>query len=406
MTASSAFDVRRRQALRRNLLRWYDHEHRPLPWRERPTLYGTWIAEIMLQQTTVQSARHYWERFLVRFDTVTELAAASEAEVLAMWSGLGYYQRARRLHAAARRIVTEHHGRLPCSRDEWLALPGVGRYTAGAIASIALGQPVPAVDANARRVILRWCCSSSAEAAAMSGNRLEAEAGRLVATGRPGDWNQAVMELGALVCTPAVPGCDRCPVSRWCRAAGAGRPESIPPPARPQRATRVVLSMLVLRRGDRVLIVPPGSPTLAALARHARPLRKNLGDLLPGLWGLPSTPWYAPPAVRFGRKNGHLQTERSALAAWRAWLGRRGMLSRTETSLLGTTSHTITSYRMQIWVVGASLTGTGFRKPAGARWYAFHSQNPWPLSALVRKALDRAGSMLAGAGGTVAAASN
>ena len=141
--------------LQRDLLRWYDNMRRPLPWREQPDLFGTWISEIMLQQTTVKAVIPYWHRFLARFPDVAALATASEEEILREWSGLGYYRRARLLHRAARLVMKERDGQLPRSRDEWLQLPGVGAYTAGAIASIALGEKVPAVDANVRRSVAR-----------------------------------------------------------------------------------------------------------------------------------------------------------------------------------------------------------------------------------------------------------
>ena len=162
---SSELDSTFVTAMRRDLLAWYDAEARRLPWRERPSLYGTWISEIMLQQTTVATVIPYWERFMARLPDVGALAAADESEVLTLWSGLGYYRRARSLHQAARQIAADHAGRLPTDAVGWRALPGVGDYTAGAVASIGAGERVPAVDANARRVLTRWLCDSEAAAA-------------------------------------------------------------------------------------------------------------------------------------------------------------------------------------------------------------------------------------------------
>ena len=153
-TADQRLDERQRR-----LLVWYDAVARDLPWRRETTLYGTWIAEIMLQQTTVRAVAPRWSTFLERFPDVSTLAAAAESEVLAAWSGLGYYRRARLLHRAARELRDRHGGRLPTSHDQWRALPGVGEYTAGAIGSIGLGLPVAAIDANVRRVLTRWHCA-------------------------------------------------------------------------------------------------------------------------------------------------------------------------------------------------------------------------------------------------------
>ncbi len=163
--------------LRRSVLAWYDARRRDLPWRRDPTLYGIWISEMMLQQTTVAAVVPYWQRFVARFPDVAVLAAATEPEVLEHWSGLGYYRRAQHLHAAARAVVANHGGRLPLSVEGWRALPGVGPYAAGAIASIGLGLPVPAVDANVRRVITRWVAADAVAGEAMPA-RARGENGR------------------------------------------------------------------------------------------------------------------------------------------------------------------------------------------------------------------------------------
>jgi A/G-specific adenine glycosylase len=200
---------------RRSLLAWYSHHARPLPWRESRDPYRVWLSEIMLQQTRVAAVIGHYEEFLRRFPMVEKLAAAREASVLAAWSGLGYYRRARMLHAAAKVVVREHGGKFPATAEELRALPGIGRYTAAAIASIAFGEPVAVVDGNVERVLQR-----------LSGRRLAGEelwqaAEDLLDRKRPGDFNQAMMELGATVCTPRTPACLLCPVVELCATRGA-----------------------------------------------------------------------------------------------------------------------------------------------------------------------------------------
>src|SRR2546430_628291 len=199
---------------RSRLLDWYDRKRRDLPWRENRDPYRIWLSEIMLQQTRVAAVTEHYGKFLMRFPTVEKLAAARESSVLAAWSGLGYYRRARMLHAAAKVIVREHGGEFPSTAAALRELPGVGRYTAAAIASIAFGESVAVVDGNVERVLQR-----------MSGERLPGEslwevASDLLDQKRPGDFNQAMMELGATVCTPRAPACLTCPVVEMCATRG------------------------------------------------------------------------------------------------------------------------------------------------------------------------------------------
>jgi A/G-specific adenine glycosylase len=200
--------------LRPRLLAWYDSHRRDLPWRANRDPYRVWLSEIMLQQTRVAAVIGHYHEFLQRFPTVEKLAAAREASVLAAWSGLGYYRRARMMHAAAKVIVREHNGRFPQSAQALQSLPGIGRYTAAAIASIAFGEPVAVVDGNVERVLQR-----------VTGRRLAKEdmwaaASDLLDKNRPGDFNQAIMELGAVVCTPRAPACLTCPVTQLCAIRG------------------------------------------------------------------------------------------------------------------------------------------------------------------------------------------
>ena len=199
---------------RERLLAWYDQNRRDLPWRRDHDPYRVWLSEIMLQQTRVVAIIEHYQKFLERFPTVKKLAAARESSVLAAWSGLGYYRRARMLHAAAKLVVKDHSGKFPKTAKELLEIPGIGRYTAAAIASIAFGESTAVVDGNVERVLER-----------LEGKRLEREevwqhAQRWLSPERPGDFNQAVMELGATVCIPRQPKCMFCPVAEFCATRG------------------------------------------------------------------------------------------------------------------------------------------------------------------------------------------
>jgi len=202
----------------RNALRsWYLRHARPLPWREKPSLYGTWLSEIMLQQTRVDTGIPKWHAFQSTFPTVADLAQASEDDVMKAWEGLGYYRRAKLLHRAAK--VIHEAGAFPSTHEDWLALPGIGPYTAAAIASIGLGEPVAAVDGNVQRVAARWNAMPLPVDAPQGAKAIQAIADAWLHHDHPGDHNQAVMEVGALVCSPKRPQCDACPLSTTCQSA-------------------------------------------------------------------------------------------------------------------------------------------------------------------------------------------
>lgn len=259
--------------LHRALLAWFDREQRPLPWRATRDPYGIWVSEVMLQQTQVERVIPYWARFLERFPTVVELAAAPLADVLAAWRGLGYYSRARNLHRAAQAVVQEHGTALPATLEALLALPGFGRYTAGAVASIAFGQVAPLVDGNVARVLARLLEIEGRPPDRAREAALWTAAGHLVHRQRPGDWNQALMELGATVCLPRNPLCLLCPVRAHCRALATDRVEELPAPRKAPPRKRLELAVLVSRRGDRVLLA-----------------RREEAGLFGGLWEMPMTP--------------------------------------------------------------------------------------------------------------------
>jgi A/G-specific adenine glycosylase len=246
--------------VRRRLLKWYARSARELPWRvppggdDRPEPYHVLVSEAMLQQTQVATVIPYYHRFLAALPTVDELAAADEQQVLQLWQGLGYYRRARNLHAAAKAIVTQHDGRVPDTVERLLSLPGVGRYTAGAIASIAFGRRAPILDGNAIRVLSRvWAVADPVDQPATQ-RRLWSLAEQLADTPRPGDLNQAVMELGATVCGPKSPGCLTCPLRDVCEAQRRGIAESLPIKAPRKPPTRVVHRVLAVWRGGKWLV--------------------------------------------------------------------------------------------------------------------------------------------------------
>jgi A/G-specific adenine glycosylase len=210
----SLLSIPQRRRFPKNILGWYDLHRRDLPWRASHDPYRVWLSEIMLQQTRVAAVIEHYRDFLRRFPTVQKLAAAREASVLAAWSGLGYYRRARMMHAAAKVIVREHNGKFPETKDGLRTLPGIGRYTAAAIASIAFAEPVAVVDGNVERVLQRIAGQR------LAGEELWTAANSLLDAKRPGDFNQAMMELGAVVCTPRAPACLMCPVIEFCATRG------------------------------------------------------------------------------------------------------------------------------------------------------------------------------------------
>lgn len=265
---NSAVELKRE--VRTQLLRWFDRSKRDLPWRHTKDPYGIWVSEVMLQQTQVDRVVRYWTRFLARFPTVRSLAEAELKDVLGLWTGLGYYSRARNLHLAAKELMTRFRGELPDSVDALLTLPGFGRYTAGAVASIAFELEAPLVDGNVARVLSRLLEIDGAPGEKPREAALWAAAEVLVTGSRPGDWNQALMELGATVCLPQNPLCLVCPVRQSCRALEAGRVDELPRPKKPPKRKRLELAVAIARRGHEVLLA-----------------RREERGLFGGLWELP-----------------------------------------------------------------------------------------------------------------------
>jgi A/G-specific adenine glycosylase len=246
----------RLKLFRRNLLKWFRREKRALPWRERRDPYRIWISEIMLQQTRVAAVIPYYERFMKRFPTVQVLAGAQIESVLQFWAGLGYYSRARNLHQAAKEIVAQHDGEFPQTIDVALTLPGIGAYTSAAILSIAYGVPTAVLDGNVARVLARLGAVEGDLRAPERWSLLRDAAGTLLDTKNPSDWNESMMELGAVICTPRAPRCDACPVAKFCRARALGIQNDLPA-KRVKRATENVTlaAALLLDAENRTLLV-------------------------------------------------------------------------------------------------------------------------------------------------------
>lgn len=238
------------------LLHWYDTHRRALPWRDDPHPYEVWLCEIIMQQTRINQGLAYWERFRSTWPDVQSLARASEMDVLKAWQGLGYYSRARNLHRAARYITEELGGAFPTDAAEWRNVPGVGPYTAAAIVSICFGEVIPAIDGNAIRVISRFTGWKFAVDDA-DGKRWIQQIGEAwISTARPGDFNQAVMELGALVCSPKAPDCDACPLREYCssRVITAGQTPVAPVKKTKTKSQRIALDFHIISHGNRILM--------------------------------------------------------------------------------------------------------------------------------------------------------
>jgi A/G-specific adenine glycosylase len=262
--------IAEKRKIQKALLGWFDTEQRDMPWRRTGNPYPIWVSEIMLQQTQVKTVIPYFERWMKSFPTLQKLARSHEETVLKLWEGLGYYSRARNLHRAAKIVVKEHKGRVPDTYDSLIKLPGVGRYTAGAILSIAFDQPVPVLDGNVKRVLSRLFVMQSNGVPAAHENRLWETSTELVHPKRPGDFNQAMMELGATVCLPKKPLCLSCPLQKPCEAQQRGEVDKFPPPRNRTRTQKIEVSAAVITRGGKVYIQ-----------------QRLHGGLMGGLWEFP-----------------------------------------------------------------------------------------------------------------------
>jgi len=320
-----------------------------MPWRRTRDPYPVWLSEVMLQQTQVATVRPYYHAFLERFPTLTALARAKPSDVLASWAGLGYYRRARHLHEAARIVVRDHGGRVPDNPQVLGALPGVGRYTTAAVLSICFDRPLAVLDGNVARVLSRLHALPFAIRDPRGSKQLWAHAEALVPMRRPGDWNQAMMELGATICTPRAPACGRCPVRTLCRARSLGRVAEFPPLAKRRAPETVRRAVALIERRGRVL------------------MERRQGTLLAGLW--------EPPGVELADGAPAARALRAALAG----LGLRARVTHTGR----TVRHTITHRAISVEVWHGALEGAAART-ARLRWV--DPRRPGvPLTALARK---------------------
>jgi A/G-specific adenine glycosylase len=271
-------------SFRKQLLAWFRQFQRDLPWRRTKDPYRIWVSEIMLQQTRVAAVIPYYDRFLARFPDVRALAEAPQEEVLRLWSGLGYYSRARNLQKAAQQIVALHAGEFPQDEESVLALPGIGRYTGAAILSIAFGAKHAVLDGNVARVLARLGTIRGDLRESRRWQSLQETAGELLDPKSPGDWNQTMMELGATLCTPRAPQCLLCPVAKFCRARQLGDPESFPEKQNKREAVQVVLAAAVLYtpRGQTLLLPPPPKKT------ENKPAANDVATLVSRLWHFPT----------------------------------------------------------------------------------------------------------------------
>ncbi|MFH1085789.1 MAG: A/G-specific adenine glycosylase [Chloroflexota bacterium] len=342
------------------LLAWYDAERRALPWRGSRDPYAIWVSEVMLQQTQVATVIPYYQRFTARFPTVQALAAATLDEVLTEWQGLGYYTRARHLHAAALAICAQHGGVLPAAPKALRGLPGIGAYTAAAILSIAYGQDVAAVDANVTRVICRLYDDGRDPKSGVGRQFVQAQAQALLPPGRAGDFNQAMMDLGATVCLPQAPTCGCCPIRGYCQALAAGTQALRPAAATRERPPLRAMAAALIVRGERVLIV-----------------RRRPWGLLGGLWELP-----ACTVV------GAVEAAPAALA--------RGLAADLGLAIdvgqrLALVRHAYTHLRLAVEVFACKAEGEP--APAGAwdrcHWLAADERGAYGLSSLTAKILAR-----------------
>jgi A/G-specific adenine glycosylase len=343
------------RSIAQSLLRWYDRHRRELPWRarsgERADPYRVWLSEVMLQQTTVATVFSYYDAFLARWPDVAALAAASLDEVLHAWQGLGYYARARNLHACAREIAVRHGGQFPDTEEALLTLPGIGAYTAAAVAAIAFDRPAVPVDGNVERVVARLFAVTAPLPDAKS--ELRRLAASLAPSLRAGDFAQAMMDLGATICVPRAPKCVLCPLRPSCRATAKGIQDSLPARrARAERPVRYGVAFWVLRADGAVLL-------------RRRPERGLLG----GMMEVPSTEWRgAPWSVDEAKSHAPLA------ARWRPIPDR--------------VRHTFTHFHLELSVLAGSVRAANAE---GCVWVPADRLGDYALPSLMRKVIAHAG---------------
>jgi A/G-specific adenine glycosylase len=353
------FKPAQRRQLSRLLLAWFAENHRKLPWRGTRDLYRIWISEIMLQQTQVAAVVPYYERFIAAFPTVKELAAAPEEQVLRLWEGLGYYRRARQLHAAALKIATKHEGEFPRDYEQVRALPGIGRYTAGAILSLGLDQRLPILEANTVRLLSRLAAYRGDTASTAGQKFLWALAEQILPEKNVGQFNQALMELGSQVCTPRQPKCEECPLAALCPTRKLSLTESIPASKKPKQYEEVVEAVVVIRRGSKVFV-----------------RRRGEEERWAGLWDFP----------RFTSSDAAHPRRLKALAVNTATLTG---IAFEDAELLTTLRHGVTRFRITLHCYQAQFAGSERKKRGSEKgeqaWVKVSALEELPLSVTARK---------------------
>lgn len=346
-----------RTAVQGALRIWYDSAKRDLPWRRTGDPYAIWVSEVMLQQTQVNTVKPYYRRFMERFPSVVHLARAGQSDVLKLWEGLGYYSRARNLHEAARRIASAHQGRIPDTWDELRALPGIGNYIAAAVLSIAFGRPYAVVDGNVKRVLSRLRCLEAPANDSAAHGIYQAVAGQLLCTRQPADHNQAMMELGALVCTARQPQCDQCPLVSFCCAYQKGTVMAFPRRMPKKTIPRHAMVAGVVVKNDHILLV-----------------QRPVSGLLGGMWEFVNGPLDGNPnpaliCARHIRSQVNLKVDAD--------------------ELLATVHHTYTHFKLQLSVFHCRWRGGRVRLdgPVDYAWVRPDRIKDYALHKAVHKAL-------------------
>lgn len=354
--------------LRRRLLAWYRREGRELPWRNEGDPYRVWISEIMLQQTTVAAVVPYFERFLNRFPTVRSLAAAKQDDVLRLWEGLGYYSRARNLHKAAQTIVSEHAGKFPEQPDELQKLSGIGRYTAGAIASFAFDRPAPIVEANTLRLYSRLLGYEGDPRSSEGQTLLWSFAEAILPQKNAGATNQALMDLGATLCTPAEPNCPACPLAEFCSAFETGKQDRIPQAKAKVNITELQDISVAVRDGNKVLL-----------------RQRTAEERWAGLWDFPRwTSSLSLPKLSLHR-NAPPSFERSLIEEVRQRTGYRIEPG----PLLAMFKHSVTRYRIELFCFTAQKKNGRASRSEQLRWVPLDKIDDMPMSVTGRKFAKR-----------------
>jgi A/G-specific adenine glycosylase len=357
---ASALTTAQKQSLRRRLLAWYTKHARDLPWRKSRDPYRVWVSEIMLQQTQVATVRDYFTRFVKTYPNVHKLAAADETDVLRLWEGLGYYRRARQLHAAAKQVVADHAGTFPQTTSELQSLPGIGRYTAGAVASIAFDQRAAILEANTIRLLSRLIAYRGNPHLTAGQRVLWQVAEEILPHKDVARFNQALMELGSLVCTPADPKCDECPLASVCAANAAGLQHEIPVPKKKPTFTALREAAIVVRKNGSVLM------------RQCGP-----GERWAGLWDFPRFELEA---------SGPLFAKAEIVTKVAAQTG----ITCAPGQLIKTMKHGVTRYRIALDCYEATFVFGRVQasQSAAVKWLSIQTLADLPLSTTGRKIVD------------------